>query len=491
MTGRPTDARLLTGASLAVIIGLGAAIRAWAMGGLEFGLGSDDAGYVAVAQNLAGGTLPDGEAQWFGARAAFLWPVALVFRVFGADDYTAVAWPFACSLLAILAAFLVARELVGRRPALVAAGLVAFAPIDVLWATRLRPDAVMPAFIALAVWAALRARRSGRPQAWLLGAGALTGLAWSARETALVMIPVVAVAAWPALRGAWRRTWAYVGGLALVPAALVVVFAFAGRPLWPLTTTAGAGSFRSPAAGWDATTAYLAQMVTAVGNPRSPLFLMLPLVLIAASVALVRRNRATILPAAWLAWAFAYLELGTLVSVDKPLRFLTLLTVPAALLVAIALDGRLSPLLVPLLAVVAVMVAEPRAHSPVTPGNVRLVASVTRAMRDLPRAPVLAEDYVWWAKLGAFLPAGTLPVRRAVDPAYLSPDQRAAARRLEPLPDLDAYRGGYVVTGPVRRTSGWPSNWDVFRDRLMRQVQPGDLTPVTRVGDATVWRWTP
>jgi 4-amino-4-deoxy-L-arabinose transferase-like glycosyltransferase len=491
MTGRATDARLLTGASLAVIVGLGAAIRAWAMGGLEFGLGADDAGYVAVAQNLANGVLPDGEAQWFGARAAFLWPVALVFRVFGADDYAAVAWPFIASLLCIPAAYLVARELAGRRPALVAAGLVAFAPIDVLWATRLRPDAVMPAFVALAVWAALRARRGDRSWAWLVLAGALTGLAWSARETALVMVPVVIMAAWPALRGAWRGIGAYAAGLAIVPLALVAVFAVDGRPLWPLTTTAGAGAFRSPAAGWDATTAYLAQMVTAVGDARSPLFLMLPLVLIAASVALVLRIRAAALPAAWLGFAMAYLEFGTLVSVDKPLRFLTLLTVPAALLVAIALDGRLSPLLVPALAVVAVMVAEPRAHAPAAPANVRQVAAVADALRQLPPGPVLAADYVWWAKLNAFVPRGPLPVRRNVDPAYLSPDQRAAARRLEALPDPADYRGGYVVTGPVRRTSGWPTNWAAAQERIRRQVRRADLTPVARVGDATVWRWAP
>lgn len=491
MIRRATDARALTAAALAVIIGLGAAIRAWAMGGLEFGLGADDAGYVAVAQNLAGGMLPDGQAEWFGARAAFLWPVALVFRVAGADDYTAVAWPFACSLLSILAAFLVARQLVGRRPALVAAGLVAFAPVEVLWATRLRPDAVMPAFVALAVWAALRAARSGRPQAWLAAAGAFTGLAWSARETALVMIPVVALAAWPVVRGAWRRVAWYAGGLAVVPAILVVVFAIDGRPLWPLTTTAGAGAFRSPAAGWEATTSYLAQMVTAVGDPRSPLFLMLPLVLIAASVALVRRMRAAVLPAAWLAWGYAYLDLGTLVSVDKPVRFLTLLTVPAALLVAIALDGRLTPLLVPALAVVAVSVVQPRASASARAANVQLMAEVASTMRDLPRAPVLSSDYVWWAKLNAFLPRGRLEVRRSIDPAYLTPRQRQAARRLAPLPDPSDYRGGYVVTVPERRTSGWPSNWGQAQQRIRRAVRGADLQPVARVGDATVWRWTP
>ena len=488
---RASDARAITAAALAVFMGLGAAIRAWAFGGLEFGLGADDAGYVAVAQNLAGGMLPDGQAEWFGARAAFLWPVALAFRLFGADDYTAVAWPFTASLLSILAAFLVARELVGRRPALVAAGLVAFAPIEVLWATRLRPDAVMPALVALAVWAALRSRRSERPVAWLVAAGALTGLAWSARETALFMVPVVAVAAWPAVRASWRRGWAYAAGLAAVPLALVLVFAAGGRPLWPLTTTAGAGAFRSPAAGWDVTTAYVAQMVTAVADARSPLFLVLPLVLVAGAVAWQRRVRAAVLPAAWLAWAVAYLEFGTLVSVDKPVRFLTLLTVPAALLVAIALDGRASPLLVPAMALVAIAVASPRAHAPNRPDNVHLVSAVARQMRALPRAPVLAADYIWWAKLNAFLPRGRLPVRRAIDPAYLSPEQRAQARRLEPLPDPAAYRGGYVVTGPVRRASGWPSNWPTAQAAIRAAVRRGDLQPVARIGTATVWRWLP
>jgi hypothetical protein len=305
------------------------------------------------------------------------------------------------------------------------------------------------------------------------------------------MVPVVALAAWPSLRGQWRRAWGYAAGLAAIPLALVIVFAVDGRPLWPLTTTAGAGGFRSPAAGWDATTAYLAQMVTSVADTRSPLFLVLPLVLIAGAVAWVRGIRAAVLPAAWLAWAFAYLELGTLVSVDKPLRFLTLLTVPAALLVAIALDGRASALLVPALAAVAIAVAGPRTDAPGRQGNVGQVAAVAHRLRDLPRAPVLAADYVWWAKLNAFLPRGRLPVRRAIDPAYLTAQQRAQARLLEPLPDPADYRGGYVVTGPVRRTTGWPANWPAAQAAIRAAVRQGDLQQVARIGDATVWRWVP
>ena len=90
------DIRLLTALAVAGLMAIGAAIRWWALGGLEFALGSDDARYVAAAKNLANGFLPEGEAEWFGARAAFLWPVALVFRIAGADDYRAIAWPLAC-----------------------------------------------------------------------------------------------------------------------------------------------------------------------------------------------------------------------------------------------------------------------------------------------------------------------------------------------------------------------------------------------------------
>ena len=483
--------RTMTGAVLAAILALGAGIRIWAFGGLEFGIGSDDARYVAVAQNLAGGSLPDGESEWFGSRAVFLWPVALVFRLAGADDYRAAAWPLACSLLAIAAAFLVGRELAGRRPALIAAALVAVAPLEVLWATRLRPDAVMPAFVALAVWAALRARRGRHAGWWLVGAGLFLGAAWSARESALLMLPVVVYAAWPTLRAMPRRAGALAAGLGTIPLALVLVFAADGRPLWPLTATAGASSLRSPVEGWGATTSYLSQLVTGVGEARSPLVMALPLVLIAGTVAAARRLPAALLPAAWLAWGFACLEIATLVSVDKPVRFLTLLTVPAALLVAIALDSRLSPLIIPALAVVAVLAVAPRLESGNRGTNVILVSAVADRMRDLPPGPVLARDYTWWAKLNAYFPRGRMDVPRAVDPAFLNAQERARARLLRPLPDVATYRGGYVVTGPVRETGGWPANWGQAQRAIDAGVPWARLHEVARVGRATIWRWDP
>ena len=103
---------------------------------------------------------------------------------------------------------------------------------------------------------------------------------------------------------------------------------------------------------------------------------------------------------------------------------------------------------------------------------------------------MLAADYTWWAKLNAFLPRDRLVVRRSIDPAYLDAAGRARARRLEPLPDPADYRGGYVVTGPVRATSGWPSNWGLARSAI-DGIPRGQLTEVARVGGAVIWRWGP
>ena len=484
-----TGERGLALLALVALVVVGALMRLWALGGTSFALGSDESRYVAVAQNLAGGALPDGEAQWFGARAVFLWPVALIFRLFGASDYTAIAWPFIMSLVAVVAAYLVAREITGRRQAVVAAGIVAVAPVEVLMATHLRPDAVMPAFVALAIWAAFRTRTSTRTRAWLITSGVLIGAGWSSRETAVLMVPMVVIAAWPALRSSWRRVADLLIGLVTVPLIEVIVFGVAGRPLFPITATIGASSVRSPVAGIEDGSTFTWLLIGDAVHPSSLVFLALPVVAIAAIVGALRRMRAMVFPAIWLVLGFVVLEVSAIISVDAPARFLTLLTIPAALLVAIGLDCRLSPLLIPGLAVVTVLAIQPRLDGSATDADVRLVSQVADVMRPLPRAPILAADYIWWAKLNAFLPTGPLTVDRVVDPAYLTDAERRAARTLTPLPDIAAYRGGYVVTGPVTPTDGWPDNWKAFAARMEKEVPWKRLEPVARVGGTTVWRW--
>ena len=213
-------------------------------------------------------------------------------------------------------------------------------------------------------------------------------------------------------------------------------------------------------------------------------------------VLLVRGDRRAALPAAWLGLAAAYLEIGTLANLDKPARFLTLCTIPAALLVALALSPEarrlpagLAALVPAAAALAAVLALAPLAGREHRSDDVFLLGRVASALRDKPRAPVLAESYTWWAKLGAYLPTGRLPVPRVQDPAFLDPAARRERRRLEPLPEVADYAGGYVVTGPVHPRAGWPSNWNLERRRIRAEVPWGRLRVVARVGEATIWRW--
>jgi hypothetical protein len=260
----------------------------------------------------------------------------------------------------------------------------------------------------------------------------------------------------------------------------------------PLRGTAGASRTRDPLEAWSWDEAYLRTLLDAALQPRAMTFLLLPVLAVSVVVLVWARDRRAVLPGAWLAWAALYLEAGTLPNLVKSQRFLLLASIPAALLVALAVE-RWGPL-PSLAAVAAVGVAAALALQPVPAREHRgtdvvLLSRVADRMRDLPPGPVLAESHTWWAKLDAYLARDRLTVPAADDPAFLTAAQRVARARLEPLPDPADYRGGYVVRAPVAVRPGWPANWGRVR-RAMRERVPWDrLQPVATVGEATVYRW--
>jgi 4-amino-4-deoxy-L-arabinose transferase-like glycosyltransferase len=471
--------------ALAGILVVAAAVRVWAFTGPSFSFGSDESRFIALAQNLANGYFPSGDAEWFGSRIVLLWPVAGLFRLFGAGDVVATIWPFAGSLVAVVATYLVGREIASNRVGLVAASAVALAPLEALAGTHLRPDAIMPGLLALGVWCALRA--STRGWLWAFGAGLFLGLAWSVRESALVLAPVLVLAGW----GAGRRALAAgAAGAAIVPAAAIVIYAVgAGEPLRPLVAAGTEGEWRNPVEAFSFDGSYVAAVARAAFNPRSSLFLLGPMVLIALAVLLYRRDRRAAFPAIWLAWTGLYLEFGTLVNLAKPLRYLTLCAVPAAVLIALAIDGRFAFLAPIGFAAIAVSALWSLPARDLRHDNVTLVANVIDRLRELPSAPTLTEDYVWWAKITTYTATKRLTIPLAADPELAPASVIEQRRRLKPLPEPDDYRGGYIVTGPINVSAGWPSNWGRLRSRMAREIPRAELVPVSRIDHAMIWRW--
>ena len=480
--------RLPAGVVLTAMLLMGLAARLAAYTGQSFSWGSDESRYLGVVQNLANGYFPSGDAEWFGTRLGLLWPVAGLFRLVHASDAVAAIWPLAISLTGIVAAYLIGRDLAHRRVGYVAAALVAVAPLEALVGTRLRPDAIAPAVLAFSVWCALRAGRARRSGLrWAFAAGLLLGIAWSVRENALVLVPILVMAGWGARR---RGLVAGVVGAAVVPACAALQFAIgAGDPSRPHVGAGTEGAFRNPLDAFSLTNTYAAVITRATFDPGSPLFLLALSLVGAIGITLYTRDRRALLPGVWLLWTAVYLEFGTLFNLAKPVRYLTLCTIPCALLVALAVDGRYASLAPAGVAIAAICALWYLPGRMLRADDSTLVARVAERLRTLPERPVLAESYTWYAKLTTYTARRRLTIPKVSDPEFLSPVDAQRTRLLVPLPSPADSRAGYIVSGPIHPRAGWPSNWGQARARIAAFVATNQLEVVATVGPAMIWRW--
>lgn len=96
---------------------------------------------------------------------------------------------------------LVAYEALGETIGLIALGLAAIYPAFIELSGVLVAENLLTALALAAVYAALRARRGERPWAWIVAAGALTGLATLTHENGLALVIPLVIAAWSATNG--------------------------------------------------------------------------------------------------------------------------------------------------------------------------------------------------------------------------------------------------------------------------------------------------
>lgn len=145
---------------------------------------NDDLDYAHVAQDVSIGQFDLGSAlsQPFdevGWRFGFYLPVAGLYKLFGANQVTTLAFPLAASLLGIYFVFRIA-SLFGRQKAGAIAGLLWLAfPLDVNLATDLMPDGVMTAFSIGSVYFYLKGERTSGWVAWRAYVASALLLIWA------------------------------------------------------------------------------------------------------------------------------------------------------------------------------------------------------------------------------------------------------------------------------------------------------------------------
>ena len=167
------------------IIAVAAVLRLWGLGNIGFN--SDEAVYSGQAAALAGDPTYGGLFQVFRAHPLLVqFLVSLVFRI-AVDDVLARLVAVAFGLAAIPLVYATGALLYGRRVGLIAAAIVALMPYHVFVSRQILLDAPMTTLFMLGVYSVARFTAGGGSR-WLYAAAIAGGLAFLAKETAVLLV---------------------------------------------------------------------------------------------------------------------------------------------------------------------------------------------------------------------------------------------------------------------------------------------------------------
>ena len=250
-------------AALAAILLVAAVLRVWRIDAPIGGFHSfNEAHYTLIAKNFSHHSLlaptPDGRDVFLETPPLYPWLLHAVFLVTGPSVVAGRLLSIAASLSLVAAVAVLGAALFGSTAGLLAAALVAAAPVSVLAGRNIQTDSLLVLLLVLSAhscWRADRLEAAGRPsgRAWALF-GALFGLALMTKLFALV--GGAALVLWQIVehRGlSWmksRARWAAAAG-ALLPATLYYAYQAAVRPAeLAKDFSAGAGLARSASAAF-------------------------------------------------------------------------------------------------------------------------------------------------------------------------------------------------------------------------------------------------
>lgn len=110
--------------------------------------GSDDLAYAKNALDIANGNFKT-QAHPFYNRIGLILPVAILYKLFGFNEYISMVYPFLCSLINIGLVFISGALFFNIRVGILAVILLSFLPLDVALSTILIPDLPASTFISI------------------------------------------------------------------------------------------------------------------------------------------------------------------------------------------------------------------------------------------------------------------------------------------------------------------------------------------------------
>lgn len=171
---------------LGALMVIGAILRAWSLG--TIGFNSDEAVYSGQAAALAGDPTYGGLFQVFRAHPLLVqYLVSLMFRI-AVDDTLARLVAVAFGVAAIPLLYATGSLLYGRRVGIVAAAILTVMPYHVFVSRQILLDAPMTTLFLLGIYCIARFVADGDGR-WLYATAIAGGLAFLAKETAILLVP--------------------------------------------------------------------------------------------------------------------------------------------------------------------------------------------------------------------------------------------------------------------------------------------------------------
>ena len=214
------------GTMLIAIILLGFFLRIFFFTGMG---SSDDLTYSDVAHSIADGAYqikPDHPSLRWG----LVFPTALVYRYFGANDITATLFVLIASMGSIFVAFYIGKLLFNDKVGLAAAFLMAIFPFEVVNSTRLYSENPMSFFAGLCMLFFFFGQAKNRKINYLMS-GFFLGIAYLVRESVLILLLPIAIYAM--YKKNFKSLHFFLMGLLLIMAAESLAYFFInGNPFF-------------------------------------------------------------------------------------------------------------------------------------------------------------------------------------------------------------------------------------------------------------------
>lgn len=149
---------------------------------------SDSVAYAKSANDLLNNKFPSATTQ-LNARIGVIIPTAISYSILGINDFSSVLFPLLTSVLGIIVIFYFGKFLFDENVGLIAAFLLSFFPLDVLYSTRLLSDLPSAFFAGLSIILFLKAEKITTKKInylFYMLSGICLGIAFTIREMAIL-----------------------------------------------------------------------------------------------------------------------------------------------------------------------------------------------------------------------------------------------------------------------------------------------------------------